>query len=486
MNNTNTDLAEQLKEIKPEVIIVGAGLAGSECAWQLQKAGIKRIALIEQRPIQKTEAHRTERFAELVCSNSLKSTDPDSAPGQLKWELEQLDSLIIKAAREARVPAGQALGVDRILFSQIVSQKLEEAESVFIVRQHVADYKELLGPGCPIVLATGPLTHKSLAESLEPHIGTQLYFYDAIAPIVEGDSINLDIAFRQNRYDKGDAGIKSDEVGDYINCPFNKEEYENFIAEIQKAQKFQPHDFETAIYFSGCQPIEAMLERGENTLRFGPMKPKGITDPRTGERPHAVLQLRSEDSEGRSWNLVGFQTKMMYPEQKRIFRMIPGLEDANFYRFGSMHRNTFINSQDLLTHSFALKTESKLHFAGQITGAEGYTESTAIGALIGRQIAHKLLHANEADLLPPQSTAIGSLAHFLVNNKVKNFQPTNINWGLVPLEDLQFNRRDKKDKKAKLSERARNDFSQWLDKTNKNNLATTEDFKLVSPSLSPS
>lgn len=457
----NSQIREITKNSAIDVIIVGAGLAGSECAWQLAERGHK-VLLIEQRPHRSNAAHTGPLFAELVCSNSLKSKDVESAPGMLKSELQKLGSLILQAAAQSEVPAGQALAVDRENFSRIITQRLEEHPQVVILREAVTDYQELKVENfkglIPVVIATGPLTSEDLAKSLAPLVGDRLYFYDAIAPIVAGESINKEIAFKQNRYDKNLAGDAADADGDYLNCPFNEEEYTRFIEELKKAEKVEAHEFEKMIYFQGCQPIESILEKGDRSLLFGPMKPVGLTDPRTGLRPHGVLQLRKEDTEGRAWSLVGFQTKLKYGEQKRIFSMIPGLENAEFYRLGSLHRNTFIHSPSLLDAGFRLKKEPWLHFAGQITGVEGYLESCAIGALVGRMISMRLQGTQET-LLPPSSTALGALAHAVVNGPQKNFQPMNINWGLVPLNGIE--ERDK-EKKKKLVERGHRQFQHWL------------------------
>ena len=451
-------LSSTLKASKSEVLIVGAGLAGSECAWQLASRGHK-VALIEQRPKRGNEAHTGALFGELVCSNSLKSTEPDSAPQMLKSELERMHSLILKCAYESRIPAGQSLGVDRVQFAERITKALETHPRVEIIREPVTHYEELLVSGPlglrPVVIATGPLTSNDLASSLGKLIGEQLYFYDAIAPIVSGDSIDRNIVFTQNRYDKGTA---VDSAGDYLNCPFTEEQYNAFLDALHSAEKVQPHDFEKAIYFQGCQPIEALLERGRQTLAHGPMKPVGLTDPRTGKQPFAVVQLRKEDSEGRAWNLVGFQTKLKYPEQKRVFALIPGLEKAEFYRYGSLHRNTYILSPILLDQSFRLKNHPVIHFAGQVTGVEGYLESCAIGALVGRLISLRLSGLSQPPL-PPATTALGALAHAIVNGRVKNFQPMNINWGLVPLNEI--NERDK-EKRTKMVARADRQIGHWL------------------------
>ncbi len=453
-------LSEKLKESSVDAIIVGAGLAGSEAAWQLARRGHK-VVLIEQRPVRQTEAHTGPLFAELVCSNSFKSTEEGSAPALFKEELSQLDSLVLKAAFESKVPAGQALAVDREAFSAKITKTLEANPNVRIVRESVEHYKDLvlMGPRgmVPIILATGPLTSEALAHSLKELIGEQLYFYDAIAPIVDGSTVNKSIAFIQNRYDKGVAEDGSSD-GDYLNCPMTEAEYTAFITELGKAEKVSPHDFEKAIYFQGCQPIEALLEKGPMTLAFGPMKPRGLIDPRTGKEPFAAIQLRKEDHEGRAWNIVGFQTKLKYPEQKRVFRMIPGLENVEFFRLGSLHRNTFINSPALLDNNFRLKNFPALHFAGQITGAEGYLESAGIGALVARLLSLRLKGFAQAPL-PPATTMIGALCNAVLNGKVKNFQPQNINWGLVPLNEI--NERDK-EKRPKMLARAQRQFGHWL------------------------
>ncbi|MEO5667905.1 MAG: methylenetetrahydrofolate--tRNA-(uracil(54)-C(5))-methyltransferase (FADH(2)-oxidizing) TrmFO [Bdellovibrionota bacterium] len=445
-----------------EAVVLGAGLAGSECAWQLAERGHK-VMLIEQRPHRGNAAHTGPLFAELVCSNSLKSRDPESAPGLLKWELQQLGSLILKAAESSEVPAGQALAVDRVKFSQTITDALEKHPNVTIVREPIEHYEQLKLEGpkglLPVVVCTGPLTSEDFAKSLSSFVGENLYFYDAIAPIVDGSTIDSSLAFLQNRYDKDLSGenVESSADGDYYNCPFTEEQFAAFIEALKGAEKVEPHDFEKAVYVQGCQPIEAILERGDKSLLFGPMKPVGLTDPRTNARPFAVVQLRKEDNEGRAWSMVGFQTKLKYPEQKRIFAMIPGLEKAEFYRMGSLHRNTFIHSPSLLDESLRLRKAPWLRFAGQITGVEGYLESCAVGAYVARMTDLELGgQANPP--APPQTTALGALVHAVYNGPQKNFQPMNINWGLVPL--LEINPRDKQ-KKLHLVERAQRHFKHW-------------------------
>jgi len=442
-----------IKEKNIQAIVIGAGLAGSECAWQLAEKGISTL-LLEQRPLHSSPAHKTQDCAELVCSNSLKSTQKESAPRLLKEELTQLGSLILKSAYENQVPAGQALAVNRESFSKDITQAIHSHSKIFFKEYIVKSLDDVLKHNIPTVMATGPLTHEDLTSDLQKIIGEKLYFYDAIAPIIRGDSIDSNIAFLQNRYDKESS---DGNTADYYNCPMNKEQYHNFIEEIKKAEVVPPSHFEKMIYFQGCQPIEAMIEKGDQTLRFGPLKPKGLTDPKTGSGAFAVVQLRKEDKEGRSWNMVGFQTKLKYPEQKRIFRMIPGLEKAQFYRFGSIHRNTFIHAPSLLNQDFSLKNHKNLYFAGQITGVEGYLESTAIGALVGRNIYRKL--QNLDSIAPPQTTALGALAHATFEGRMKNYQPININWGLVPLKDI--GERDK-EKRLKLTERAQRHFNLWM------------------------
>jgi methylenetetrahydrofolate--tRNA-(uracil-5-)-methyltransferase len=450
-----TSLSEKLRTSKAEVIVVGAGLAGSECAWQLAQGG-KKVALVEQRPQKSTPAHKTDKFAELVCSNSLKSLDPLSAPALLKQELKKLNSLILEKAYLHQVPAGQALAVNRDNFSQAVTESIKNHPNIEVIESEVTHFEELFsapsGLTRSIVIATGPLTSESFSKSLESLVGQRLYFYDAIAPIVAGESINKEIAFEQNRYDKKIDQPESDSEGDYLNCPLTESEYNLFIEALGKAEKLEFHSFEKPHYFNGCQPIESLLEKGPRTLAFGPMKPVGLIDPRTNSQPYAVVQLRKEDTEGRAWNMVGFQTKLKYPEQKKVFALIPGLENAEFYRFGSLHRNTYIQSPALLTNRFQLKSHPSIYFAGQITGVEGYLESTAIGALVGKLVLH-----SEAPL-PPATTALGALAEALINGRIKNFQPFNINWGLVPLKDI--NERDKQ-KKEKLIARAERQFNHW-------------------------
>ncbi len=428
-----------------KITVVGAGLAGSECAWQLAQRG-HHVELIEMRGLVQTPAHKTDGFAELVCSNSFGSLTPVSAPGELKWEAERLDSLILACAQKSAVPAGQALGVDRERFSQMVTERIHNHPRIQVIRKVIRSLEEVPRPA---VIATGPLTEESLATSLQNHFdGDFLYFFDAIAPIIDTDSINMEIAWKADRYDKG--------TPDYINCPLNKNQYNALIEEIEKARKIEPKHFETTPFFEGCMPIEVMVERGPQTLRFGPMKPVGLTDPKTGRYPFAAVQLRQDNKEGTAYNMVGFQTRMAYGEQVRIFRMIPGLENAEFLKLGSIHRNLFINSPKLLNRDLSSKKDPDLFFAGQITGVEGYFESTCMGLLVGKFLHEKLKH--ESIQYPPRESALGSLLEAITDpTRAEHFQPTNINFGLFP--PLTNPPRDKSEKKRQQIERAQNS---WL------------------------
>lgn len=430
-----------------KITVVGAGLAGSECALQLAHMGFD-VLLYEMRGIKNTPAHKTTFFAELVCSNSFGSLSDVSAPGQLKWEAEQLNSYILKAAKEAAVPAGQALGIDRDLFAKKVTELVENHPKITIKRECVVSLETIERPA---VIATGPLTDEQLASDLQKHFGDEfLYFFDAIAPIIDADSINTDMAWKADRYDKGTA--------DYYNCPLNKEQYFNFIEEVKNARKIEPKHFETTDFFEGCMPIEVMVERGPQTLRFGPMKPVGLTDPKTGRYPFAVVQLRQDNKEGTAYNMVGFQTRMAYPEQTRVFKMIPGLENAEFLKLGSIHRNMFINSPKRLNKDLSSKNDPWLFFAGQITGVEGYFESTCVGLLVAKFIAQKL--SDKTFSPPPRDTALGSLLEAITDSfREKNFQPTNINFGLIPPWPEEI--RDKKEKKAKQIARAQEALRNW-------------------------
>lgn len=428
------------------ITVIGAGLAGSECAFQLARLG-HRVVLREQKPEKRSPAHQSPRFAELVCSNSMRSDNPESAIGLLHAELRRVGSLILGAADEARVPAGDALAVDRELFSGRVHETLEKHEHITVVPGEVNAV-----PEGNVVFATGPLTSQALTDALAPHVGEKLYFYDAIAPIVAADSIDLTIAFRQSRYGKGGGD-------DYLNLPLTKDEYTRFVAEVKAGQKVTPHAFEEPKYFEGCLPIEVMAERGEETLAFGPMKPVGLRDPRTGLTPHAVVQLRMEDRAGTAWNLVGFQTRLTWPEQKRIFALIPGLQNAEWVRMGQIHRNTFLDSPRLLSPDFSLKNAPRLFFAGQITGVEGYVESTACGYLTAMALHARL--TGTPFVPPPATTALGALYRHVTGEAHPDgyrYQPTNVVFALFPpLEG----RHKKAEKRVLYSARAVKDFDAW-------------------------
>jgi len=431
-----------------KITVVGAGLAGSECALQLADMGYQ-VVLVEMRDKTMTPAHKTNKFAELVCSNSFGSMGEHSAPGQLKWEAKLLNSHILSTAFEAQVPAGQALGMDRELFSALMSEKVRKHPRIEIQNEVVKSLKDLPRPA---VIATGPLTHEELALSLREHFGDEfLYFFDAIAPIIDADTINTEIAWKADRYGKGTA--------DYYNCPLNKEEYNNFIKEIEGARKIEPKDFETTSFFEGCMPIEVMVERGPQTLRFGPMKPVGLDDPRTNRYPFAVVQLRQDNKEATAYNMVGFQTRMAYSEQVRIFRMIPGLENAEFLKLGSIHRNLFINTPKRLNKDLSSKTDPWLFFAGQITGVEGYFESTCVGLLVAHFLNQKL--KDQVFNPPPRASAMGSLLEAITApERADHFQPTNINFALLP--PLEEKERDKEIRKGKQIQKARDAFTGWI------------------------
>lgn len=427
------------------VNVIGGGLAGSEAAWQLGKRGIS-ARLYEMRPCRPTEAHRTGLLAELVCSNSFRSRSVSAAVGLLKEELRLLGSLIMEVADECQVPAGMALAVDREAFATAVGERLGGLETVQVIREEVRD----IPPGLTIV-ATGPLTSEALSERLRDLVGAhELYFYDAISPIVTAESIDMKVAFRSSRYGKGQ--------DDYINLPLGEEEYEHFLDALLAAEKVPAKSFEKFKVFEGCMPIEEMAGRGRESLLFGPMKPVGLVDPRTKRRPHAVVQLRQDNREGTLYSMVGFQTKMTHAEQKRVFAMIPGLEQACFVRLGSLHRNTFINAPQLLDATLRLRGNSELFFAGQIVGVEGYVESAAAGLLAGLNVA-RLARGGEP-ATPPPTTALGSLLSYISDPTRRNFQPMNANYGLFPPLPVMrglFGR----EKKLKLAERALRDMSAW-------------------------
>ncbi len=426
--------------------VIGAGLAGSEAAWQAAERGIS-VTLYEMRPTVGTPAHQSDQCAELVCSNSLGSNLSGSAPHLLKEELRRSGSLIMRSADKHSVPAGGALAVDRKLYGEEITQALEEHPNIEFRREEVKN----IPTDRPLIIATGPLTSPDLSEEIAQLIGSKhLYFYDALSPIVDADTIDYSKAFFASRYGKG--------TDDYLNCPMNREEYQNFVKEINGAKKVVFKSFEKAAYFEGCVPIEELARRGEKTLAFGPLKPVGLNHPETGEKYAAVLQLRKENKEGTAYNLVGCQTKMTYPEQKRVFRMAPGLENAEFFRYGAIHRNTYINAPDSLNRDLSLKTDPDLYFAGQIVGVEGYVESCAMGMISGIGIARKLL--DQEFELPPSQTAIGALLDYVSKNQKSNYQPMNINFGLFPQEGPR--ERDKKLRNAKISQRALDSHDQWV------------------------
>lgn len=421
-----------------KVNVIGAGLAGCECAYMLAKNGIK-VNLYEMKPSKKSEAHKSDDFAELVCSNSLKSEEITNACGLLKKEMEMFGSIFIEAASIAKIPAGQALAVDRDVFSDYITKKIKENKNIEIISEEVKDIKSLDGI---VVVATGPLTSDELMKSISKLIGEDsLYFFDAAAPIVERESINMDIAYEMNRY--GDSIS-----GDYINLPMNKEQYENFYNELINAKRANRHEFDKLILFEGCMPIEEMAKRGKKTLVFGPLKPVGLDNPKTGEKNYAVVQLRAENKEKTMYNLVGFQTSLSFPEQKRVFSMIPGLENANFIRYGVMHKNTYINGGRLLNNNFALKENKNIYFAGQISGVEGYVESAASGLIVAISIIENMKGKN---IEFPDDTMLGSLAKY-VSTENKNFQPMNANFGI--LKPLDEKIKDKKERYKMMANRA--------------------------------
>lgn len=429
------------------VTVIGAGLAGCEAAHQLAKRGIQ-VKLYEMKPHKMSPAHHYSGFAELVCSNSLKADRLGSAAGMLKAEMRLFDSVVLEAADRFAVPAGGALAVERTAFSDYITQKITENEKIEIISQEVSEI-----PEGNVIVATGPLTADDLAENIKQLCGTEtLSFYDAAAPIVTADSIDMNVAFMASRYGKGEA--------DYINCPMNKEEYERFYqalvtAEIAPLKSFDKEYFRV---YEGCMPVEVMAKRGEDTLRFGPLKPVGLTDPRTGHRPWAVVQLRKENAASTMYNLVGFQTNLKFPEQKRVFSMIPGLENAEFVRYGVMHRNTFLDSPRLLTEYFSMKNRSNLFFAGQMTGVEGYIESAASGIMAGYQMARLL--EGKSLLSLPNTSMMGALSKYISDETVSCFQPMGCNMGILP--DLEERIRDKKCRYQMLAERGLKDLETAL------------------------
>ncbi|MCX6127573.1 MAG: methylenetetrahydrofolate--tRNA-(uracil(54)-C(5))-methyltransferase (FADH(2)-oxidizing) TrmFO [Proteobacteria bacterium] len=438
------------------VHIIGGGLAGCEAAWQVLQAGL-RVRLYEMRPKKMTPAHHTGQLAELVCSNSLKSMSPDSAPGLLKAEMEALDSLIVRSAKQAAVPAGQALAVERGIFSRLIQEALQSFSAFELVEEELERLptaEELEASHDLWIVATGPLTSNELMLQLKtlcPAV-PGLHFYDAIAPILERDSLDENIIFKASRYDEsGD--------GDYLNVPLNKDEYNKFVDAVIAAEKMPLHDFEEHKYFESCLPIEVMIERGRETLRFGPMKPMGLTDPRTGHRPWAAVQLRLENKLGTMVSMVGFQTKMKWPEQKRVFQLLPGLEKVEFFRFGSVHRNSYLPSPKVLNADLSFQVRPQIFLAGQITGVEGYTESASIGLLAGRAAAAKL--TGSSFQMPPVGTILGALYSYITEGGLGEFQPMNANLGLLP--PLPRGRgQSKQDRKAAQCALARSVFDDYF------------------------
>jgi len=429
--------------------IIGAGLAGCEAAWQAANSGIN-VTLYEMKPERFSEAHQSDGLGELVCSNSLRGAGLTGAVGCLKEELRRCDSLVIATADKTAVPAGGALAVDRETFSTELTAKITNHPNIELIRKEVVS----IPVEGHVIIASGPLTSDALSEQVAKLTGSNhLYFYDAIAPIIEADSINFDRAWRASRYDKGGA--------DYINCPLSEEQYRQFINDLKTAETVPYRDFEKGIHFEGCMPIEIMAERGDETLSFGPMKPVGLPDPKTGREPYAVVQLRMENKEGTLYNIVGFQTKLTYPEQRRIFRSIPGLEQAEFARLGSMHRNTFINAPTCLNKHQQLKSDERIMFAGQMTGVEGYVESAASGFLAGLTVARIL--NDELFLNPPPTTALGALITHLTEADPDNFQPMNVNYGLFPR--MPGRKKGKRsERRLAMAERALSDLGVWWDK----------------------
>lgn len=421
-----------------KVTVIGAGLAGSEAAWQIASQGVP-VTLYEMRPVRQTPAHHTNQFAELVCSNSLRANGLSNAVGVLKEEMRRLDSLIISSADQHAVPAGGALAVDRDGFSGEVTRRLHEHPLIEVRNEEVT---EIPADGV-VVIATGPLTAPDLSAAIQELLGEEyFYFYDAAAPIIEKDSIDMSKVYLASRYDKGEAA--------YLNCPMTEEEFEQFHEALTTAETAALKDFEKEMYFEGCMPIEVMASRGKQTVLFGPMKPVGLVNPHTGKLPHAVIQLRQDNAAGTLYNMVGFQTHLKWGEQKRVFSLIPGLENAEFVRFGVMHRNTFINSPRLLKPTYQLNTRETLLFAGQMTGVEGYVESAASGLLAGMNAAR--LAKGLEPLILPNETTLGSLAHYITTADFKHFQPMNVNFGLFPALDKKI--KNKKEKNEAIANRA--------------------------------
>ena len=427
-----------------KVSVVGGGLAGCEAALQLTQQGYL-VRLMEMRPEKSTEAHHTDTLGELVCTNSFKSEDPANAHGQLKREMRMLGSVLLHSADVSRVPAGAALAVDRTLFTQAMTAAIEAESAIEIVREECTDL-----PREPTIIASGPLTSNPLSEAIQRELGDGgLSFFDAIAPIVHRDGLDENVVFAAGRFDQD---------ADYLNCPMSEPEYLAFVEALRGGVGHQGHDWDTVPYFEGCLPIEVMASRGKDTLRFGPMKPIGLTDPQTGKRPWAVVQLRREDRAGQMWNLVGFQTRLQIGEQREIFKTIPGLSNAEFLRWGSIHRNSYLNFPGCLSSSGSSKKRTDLIFAGQLTGVEGYTESAASGILAGINLGRSL--SDQEPLIPPPTTMLGGLFRYLRDADPKHFQPMNSNWGLV--DPLSQRIRSKRARRESLAQRANEDFLVWM------------------------
>lgn len=444
-----------LENVVEAIHVIGGGLAGTEAAWQIARAGVP-VTLYEMRPVRPTAAHKTDQLAELVCSNSLKSESVDTAPWLLKEELRRMGSLLLRVAQDSRVPGGHALTVDRDRFAEGITAAIAGEPRITIKREEV----ERLPAEGTVVVASGPLTSGALADDIARMTGSdRLYFYDAISPIVDADSIDMSIAFRASRY-----GKSLDGTDDYVNCPFNKEEYEAFVAALLEGQPVPAHiEEDRTPFFESCLPIEEIARRGPDTLRFGPMKPMGLTDPRTGRRPYAVVQLRQENARADSYNLVGFQNHMRFGEQARILRMIPGLQNAEFLRYGQIHRNTYINGPEVLESTLQAKQYPRVLFAGQISGVEGYVESIATGLIAGRNAA--ALARGLAVTAPPRETALGSLCAYIAGADPKHYQPANITFDLLPKLDeaaLKQFRKDKKARHAEVCRRALVALESWL------------------------
>ena len=442
-----------------DLIIIGGGLAGSEAAWQAAERGI-RVRLFEMRPNISTGAHRTSGLAELVCSNSFGSSLPDRASGLLKDELRSLGSLLVECAQSSAIPAGAALAVDREIFSGLVSDRISSHPNIEIVREELRRI-----PDTPTIIATGPLTSKDLSVAISALTGEkQFFFYDAIAPIVTAESVNMSTAFRGSRYDHGENA-----AGDYINCPFTEEQYESFVDELLLAERIATWDFENEIdmgviagpqiFFEGCLPVEILARRGRKSLAYGPMRPTGLANPRTGRWPHALIQLRQDDLAGSLYNMVGFQTNLTYPEQKRIFRMVPGLEYAEFIRYGQMHRNTYLSAPNTLFPTLQFRGRTDLLFAGQIMGVEGYMGNIGTGLLAGINIA-RILHG-QVPIVLPETTMLGSLCHYITHAEAGNFQPMKANFGIMPPLSVE-KRMDKRERAHLFVERAHKDLTDFL------------------------